>query len=154
MIDIHISPLDLIKHFEGCELTTYVDEAGVRTIGWGCTGSIPGIGPIVDGMTITQEQADTEFQRRVNQVGVELMHVLDGVPILPNVWAALLSLVYNIGIANFETSSVLRCLKGNDFGGAAKHFLDWDKVHIDGKLTVSADLLARRLQEQKVFLGT
>ena len=56
---LHISSagLDLVKHFESCELTAYRDEAGVLTIGWGHTSVEGGI-QVTKGMTITQEQAD------------------------------------------------------------------------------------------------
>ena len=40
--------IDLIKHFEGCELESYLCSAGVLTIGYGTTKNV------VDGMKITQ----------------------------------------------------------------------------------------------------
>ena len=44
--------IDLIKHFEGCELESYLCSAGVLTIGYGTTKNV------VDGMKITQHQAE------------------------------------------------------------------------------------------------
>ena len=44
--------LDLIKHFEGCELQAYKCPAGVWTIGY---GHIKGVS---EGMTITQDEAE------------------------------------------------------------------------------------------------
>ena len=44
--------IDLIKHFEGCELYAYKCPAGVWTIGYGSTKGVK------EGDTITQEEAD------------------------------------------------------------------------------------------------
>ena len=44
--------LNLIKHFEGCELQAYKCPAGVWTIGY---GHIKGVS---EGMTITQEERE------------------------------------------------------------------------------------------------
>ena len=43
---------ELLKHFEGCELSAYQDSVGVWTIGYGHTKGV------VPGMTITQGQAE------------------------------------------------------------------------------------------------
>ena len=45
--------LNLIKEFEGCELTAYVCPAGVLTVGYGSTGS-----HVKSGMTITESEAE------------------------------------------------------------------------------------------------
>ncbi len=44
--------IDLIKHFEGCELESYRCSAGVLTIGYGTTKNV------VEGMKISQHQAE------------------------------------------------------------------------------------------------
>ncbi len=44
--------LNLIKEFEGCELTAYVCPSGIYTIGYGHTGDV------LPGQTITQAEAD------------------------------------------------------------------------------------------------
>jgi len=46
--------IDLIKHFEGCELTSYKDSGGVLTIGYGHTKTVSA------NQTITEETA-TEY---------------------------------------------------------------------------------------------
>ena len=50
----HISQsgIDLLKHFEGCELEAYQDSVGVWTIGYGHTKDVD------PGMKITQELAE------------------------------------------------------------------------------------------------
>ena len=45
--------IELIKHFEGCELHAYKDIVGVVTIGYGHTGS-----DVAEGQTVTEEEAE------------------------------------------------------------------------------------------------
>ena len=47
----------LLKKFEGCKLKAYRCPANVCTIGYGHT-SAAGTPTVIDGMTITQKQAD------------------------------------------------------------------------------------------------
>lgn len=49
---INDAALQLIKSFEGCQLTAYQDQRGIWTVGFGHTGNVN------EGDTITQEQAD------------------------------------------------------------------------------------------------
>ena len=57
--------LELIKHFEGCELEAYKCAAGVWTIGYGH------IKTAVEGMTISQSYADELLDGEI----VELSHI-------------------------------------------------------------------------------
>lgn len=52
-----ISGVNLIKQFEGCELTAYICPAGVPTIGYGNTYYLNG-SKVSKGDKITQKQAD------------------------------------------------------------------------------------------------
>ena len=95
--------LELIKHFEGCELVAYKCPAGVWTIGY---GHIKGVS---EGMTITQEQAEQmlldeliEYENYINE--------LVTVPLSQNQFDALVSWVYNLGPANLKVSTMLKVL--------------------------------------------
>lgn len=57
--------IDLIKRFEGCEkrlpngfLAAYKKAGDPWTIGWGQTGRMPDGRPVVDGLIVSQEEAD------------------------------------------------------------------------------------------------
>ena len=102
--------LNLIKHFEGCELQAYKCPAGVWTIGY---GHIKGVS---EGMTITQEEAEqmlkdemAEYEGYVNKlVTVELNQ---------NQFDAMVSWVYNLGGGNLSASTLLKVLNAGDYAG-------------------------------------
>ena len=55
MMKIGTEGIKLIKSFEGCVLSAYKCPAEIWTIGWGHTKDV------YEGMTITQEEADSLF---------------------------------------------------------------------------------------------
>jgi GH24 family phage-related lysozyme (muramidase) len=85
----------------------YRCSAGVWTIGWGETDEDKAI----PGATCTKEQADRwlcdDLTARAHKVRA-LCKVKPG----PHELAAMVSLTYNIGLAAFETSSILRRTTG------------------------------------------
>ena len=52
--------IELIKHFEGCELHAYKDIVGVVTIGYGHTGS-----DVAEGQTVTEEEAEEILRKEL-----------------------------------------------------------------------------------------
>jgi lysozyme len=132
---------NLIHGEEGCKLTSYLDQGGVWTIGWGHTQGVS------EGMTCTQEQANAWFQENLHDAEGYVQYYVH-VLLNDNQFAALVSLVYNIGAGNFSHSTLLKDLNNNDFADAASQFLVWDLV--DGEK--NAGLSARRHAEQALFL--
>ena len=53
--------LDIIKEFEGCELTAYICPSGIYTIGYGHTGDV------LPGTTITQAEADALLRKDIQK---------------------------------------------------------------------------------------
>ena len=142
-MNVSAKGLDLIKRFEGCELTSYQDIGGVWTIGWGTTG--PHVGPK---LTITQAQADTWLQESVNKFA-DGVHNLLRVSVNQNQFDALVSFSYNVGIGAFKSSTLLRLLNdGAEASVVASEFLRWTKV--DGKIIEG--LKNRREAERELFL--
>ena len=135
----------LIKKFEGCRLTSYQDQAGVWTIGYGTT-TAAGLGPVTKGQCITQEQADewliTSLVKYENTVR-------GGCTVSPsqNQFDAMVSLCYNIGQPAFLRSSVLRKHNAKDFKGAADSFVLWNKA---GGI-VNRGLTRRRIFEEALY---
>ncbi len=70
------------------------------------------------------------------------------VPLTQNQFDALISFVFNLGIGNFRTSTLLKKLNAGDYTGAAKEFPPW--VRADGKQLPG--LIKRRDAEKALFL--
>jgi lysozyme len=143
---INDAGLDLIKEFEGCVLTAYQDVAGIWTIGYGHTASVTA------GMTFTQDQADQALKSDLLGAETAVNRDVSGVATSDNQFAAMVSLCYNIGSANFASSSVLKEHRTGDTQKAADAFLLWNKATIDGVLQVVAGLTRRRNAERTFYL--
>ena len=135
--------LALTQEFEGCRLKAYQDQVGVWTIGYGHTG--PGV---VDGLTITQEQADALLASDITAASSFVNQVVT-VPLKQNQFDALVDFAFNLGRAALGGSTLLKMLNVSNFDGAAGQFLLW--VHAGGK--VVAGLQRRRRAEQAMFNG-
>lgn len=136
---------DLIKSFEALRLNAYLDSKGIPTIGWGH------IKDVTIGITITEEQAEEYFQADSIETEKYISDLIK-VDISQNQFNALVSLVFNIGIGHFKTSSVLKYLNEGNYQQAAESFLMWDKGTINGELVVIPGLENRRLKEKELFL--
>lgn len=132
--------LDLIKHFEGCELEAYKCPAGVWTIGYGH------IKTAVEGMTITQHQADDMLIEEMNEYeGYINNSVL--VDLTQNQFDAMVSWVYNLGNGNLNASTLLKVLNSGDYAGVPAQMMRWNKA--GGK--VLEGLTRRRQAEADLF---
>jgi len=142
MRSINQAGIDMIKSFEGCKLEAYKDQVGVVTIGYGDTGP-----DVVEGLTITQEEANQRLSHKLEQFcsGVSKYVTAE---VNDNQFAALVSFAYNLGLGSLQHSTLLALLNAGNASGAASQFLVWDKA--GGK--VSDGLLRRRTAEQALFL--
>lgn len=143
---INAAGLDLIKRWEGLRLTAYQDSVGVWTIGYGHTAEAGPPAPKA-GMKITEKEADDILKRDLGQYERAVTKAISVAP-TSNQFAAMVSLCYNIGPANFATSTVVKLVNAGDPRGAAEAFLRWNKA--GGK--VLAGLTHRREDEKKLFL--
>ncbi len=142
--------ISLVKPFveakEGDRLTAYQDVGGHWTIGYGHTVGV------VAGMKITQAQADAMLAQDLLTFAGQILPLLTLIPGVGQ-YAALISLAYNIGVAAFKTSSVLRQHNAGNTAAAAADFMLWDKGHVNGVLVDIAGLLSRRKAEAAMYLG-
>lgn len=137
---------DLIKSFETLRLTSYRCPAGVWTIGWGHTVGVK------RGQHISEETAEILFE-----TGLEWReHIVGGalrVPVTENQFSALVSLCFNIGIAAFLTSTVLRRINA---GAPAEEIEEawkrWNKITVGEKKVVSDGLVRRRAAEFDLWM--
>ncbi len=141
--------LKLVKAFEGCSLTAYLDNATppVITIGWGRTHH-----GITMSSTCTQEEADAWLMQDLHAEGAHFIDAWVKAPLNDNQYAALTSFIYNVGCGTFKRSMVFSCL-GNttkpDYETAAHALLAYDWAggeHLPG-------LARRRRAERALFLG-
>ena len=132
--------LDLIKHFEGCELEAYKCPAGVWTIGYGH------IKTAVEGMTITQHQADEMLIEEMNEYEGYINNSVR-VDLTQNQFDAMVSWVYNLGNGNLNASTLLKVLNSGDYAGVPEQILRWNKA--GGR--VLEGLTRRRQAEADLF---
>ena len=151
---LNVSPRGLqeLKDSEGLRLTLYLDVASHATIGVGHLvhkGPIDGTEPAAFKDGITEQEALDLLQADVQRFVAALRRLVT-VPVSQNEFDALLNLVFNIGVGNFTTSTLLRKLNAGDYAGAAAQFPAWRLA--GGK--VSPGLVARRARERTLFEET
>lgn len=112
----------------------------VWTIGYGHTRGVR------QGDTCTVDQADQWLQNDVAGAVITVCHLVD-VALTAGQFDALVSLVFNIGAGNFQSSTLLRKLNAKDYDGAADEFLKWN--HQAGR--VLDGLTKRREAERQRF---
>jgi GH24 family phage-related lysozyme (muramidase) len=137
----------VLHHFEQCRLTAYRDAVGIPTIGWGMT-YYPSGEKVKMGDTITQKQADDMFAELLERdFAGKVRKLVEGSATTPAQFGAMSCLAYNIGMANFISSTVLRAHKARDYDLAQSAFLMWNKA----KGKVLAGLTRRRHAESALY---
>ena len=135
--------LDFIKDMEGIERKAYLDTGGVWTVGVGHTGP-----DVYEGLVATDQQINMWLREDVIDAE-SAVNRLVLVELTQDQFDALVSFVFNIGETAFKKSTLLRKLNENNFPGATKEFLRWDK---DNGKTI-AGLTKRRILESRMFEG-
>ena len=135
-----------IARSEGCRLKAYRCPAGVPTIGWGHTRGVK------MGDTCTQAQADAWFVEDLTEFTDGVQRVLKR-EASDNELGAMVSLAYNIGLAGFAKSTVLKKHNEGDRQSAARAFGLWNKARINGVLQVVDGLTSRRAREAAMYLS-
>lgn len=125
----------------------YTDQAGIKTWGY---GSLAADFP-AEPFPTTEERARAVLRLRVER-DFTIMDNLVTVPLEENQGIALTSLLYNIGVTAFTTSTLLKLLNQGDYDGAAAQFLVWNKITKNGRKVVSKGLQNRREAERALFL--
>ncbi len=114
------------------------------TYGWGFTIKSNGT-PVQEGDVITTEEAETQFQSLLQHLSDQLSTMTPEQTVTQYQFDATLSLVYNIGLHAFATSTTGHMYHlGQDI---SKRFDLWDEFH--GQ--VSQGLLNRREMERKLY---
>ncbi|MBL8464310.1 MAG: lysozyme [Thauera sp.] len=135
-----------VARSEGCRLRAYRDIAGVWTIGWGETENVR------PGDVMTQDEADRLLCARLGEFAQNVEALLAR-PATPHQLAAMVSLAYNVGLAGFARSSVLRAHNAGNALAAARAFGLWNKARVRGVLEEVRGLTARRAREAALYLS-
>ena len=141
-MNISENGLELIKHFEGCELKAYKCPAGVWTIGYGH------IKTAVEGMEISQSYADELLEGEVVEYE-EYVHKAVKVELNQNQFDALVSWTFNLGNGNLNASTMLKVLNSGNYEEVPAQMKRWNKA--GGK--VLEGLIRRREAEANLFEG-
>lgn len=131
---------DLIKKWEGLRLEAYLCTAGVPTIGYGHTKGVK-LGDV-----ITEDQANQYLLEDI-LVTHEAIDRLVKVPLTAGQDDALTSFVFNLGMGNLASSTLLKLLNQGKYLEASAQFPRWNKSN--GQVLVG--LSNRRAEEMKLF---
>lgn len=132
--------LALIKHFEGFRAQAYYDSVGVLTIGYGTTSNV------TRGEVITEAQA-SNFLARDAAKFAQVINNNVKVNLTQEQFDALVAFTYNVGPANFTSSTLLKVLNAGQFDQVPAQMLRWNKA--GGK--VLNGLTTRRTAEGVLF---
>ena len=138
--------INLIKHFEGYRSEAYPDPGSSDgypwTIGYGHTEGVHKGDKITEGtaeLFLISDLASVE--KAINELVLA--------PISLSEFDALSSFVYNLGSANFKSSTLLKKINAWDMLGAADEFPRW--IYNNGN--IMGGLVKRRNAERSIFLG-
>ena len=141
----------LVKKFEGLHkmgddglIRSYRCPAGKWTIGYGATRGVR------SGMRITEGEAEERLLADLNE-HAEALHRYVEVPLSQNQYDALTSFVFNVGAANFKSSTLLKRLNSGQYHDIPNQLMRWNKARVDGKLTPLRGLTRRRAAEAALF---
>ena len=140
---INQAGLELIKMYEGFSPVAYRCPAGRWTIGYGHTATAQ------PGQSLTEWQAHALLRADL-QMAERCVAQAVRVPLNDNQFAALVSLVFNIGPGAFSRSALLKKLNEGEVAAVPGEFMRWTKV---GALELPG-LVRRRTAETNLWRQT
>lgn len=131
--------------FEGFRSSAYLCPAGVWTIGFGFT---KGVKP---GDKMTRSEAAERLKQELSEYEEGVFSVCTRTP-NENEFSAMVCMAFNIGLAGFRKSSVLKAHNKGDKEAAARAFQLWDKATVGGVKKTLPGLTRRRMAEAALYL--
>ena len=135
----------LIEHYEGRYLKAYICPAGIPSIGIGHTKGVK------MGDTATDEQINKWFYEDIMTCEMQIndLHL----KINQNQFDALVSFVFNLGIGNFQQSTLLKKIKVYSNDPEIRYqFSRWNKAKdLKGNLIELPGLTKRRNSEAEIY---
>ena len=130
--------IHLIKNIEKCKTTSYSDGGGHRTIGYGFKN--------YKSSSMSCKTAEKILIQKISEIKKFLDDEIQ-IKLSREQKAALISLVYNIGIPQFSRSALLKSIKSGNFKSAENQFMQWSYI----KKKHSRGLAKRRQMERELF---
>jgi lysozyme len=196
---LSVSPdcIDLIKAWEGLHdgnkqttlLEPEMDPRGIWTLGWG-HALVDQAGRFIEGrgrkadadawmmrnfgkLAITRDEAKALLSNDVNRFLTQIAPLIRGVPVVQSEIDALVSFSYNVGAANFRTSTLrnrhaarvavspsinfpearAKSQAASTSGATEYAFGAWSKMTVRGKREWVLGLWRRRMSEAMVYRG-
>jgi lysozyme len=118
---LSVNGLALLKKLEGFRSHSYLDVAGIPTIGYG-----HGILPTESFQNGIDEVQGAEFLMRDVSAAEIAVRGLVKVELAQGQFDALVDFVYNLGPRRLEASTLLRMLNIGRYGAAADELARWD----------------------------
>jgi lysozyme len=142
----------LIAGFEGLSLEPYYATAdekakGIVTIGFGNTYYPDGSKVKITDAPITKLKAVEILHHTASNFSTKVANLITS-NVNQNQFNSLVSFAYNVGLGNFQKSTLLRLVNNNpNDANIAKEFLKWNKQ----KGKELAGLTNRRIEESKTY---
>ena len=139
--------IEIIKKYEGCSLSLYLDPIGIPTIGYGSIWGLDHNRLAVGHRDITEYEAEYLLKRELRQTENAVASMVRS-PLTENQFSAICCLVYNVGSGRFRSSTIRMKINRSNFEGAANEFWKWRRA--GGKIL--RGLVRRRAEEKLLFL--
>jgi lysozyme len=133
--------LQFIKEAEGLRLESYRCSGNVWTIGYGSTDGV------TQGMKISNVEAENRLKRDVKRFE-DAVNSLVNVDLTQSQYDALVSFSFNVGVAAFKNSTMLKLINKGQLDKVPNEFSKWIFA---GKKKVNG-LVARRAKEAALFV--
>ncbi len=136
---------DMVKSEEGFRGKAYLCQAGVATIGYGHTKGVH------MGDWVSEGEAEALLLADLRGFQAQIKNAVK-VPVTRGQFIALMDFTYNLGAANFLSSTLLKLINNGCPHEAAKQFAYWVYITKNGVKQVSKGLANRRAREAKIFI--
>ena len=140
----------LIVTFEGLRTRAYLDSIGLPTIGIGTT-IYPDGKHVRIGDRCTESQA-YEYLEHDLLSRVRFLNSILPFPVNQNQFDAMLSLIYNIGVGAFKSSTAYKRIIADQFNPNIREaWMRWNKATVKGVLKEIPGLTTRRRKECDLY---
>jgi GH24 family phage-related lysozyme (muramidase) len=137
--------LDLIASFEGFRARAAKTPDGRWTLGFGHVKTAR------EGLSVSRSEAEDLLRWDLRSIE-DAVRQSALMPLSQNEFDALVSFAFNIGLANFAKSDVLRYLNQGQPVAAALAMHAWRRAKVNGRIIVIDALVRRRAVEAAMFL--